>query len=112
MKTLMICTLQIKEIGGARSTIGGGGRQDVHIVLVGKPDEKSNMEDPRVDGRIILKCIFQKWERAWAGLIWLRTGTGGGVCERGNETSGFHRVKIKKTVNFATSCVQLRFTGI
>jgi hypothetical protein len=33
-----------------------------------------------VDGRIILKLIFKKWDGiAWLGLIWLRIGTGGGL---------------------------------
>jgi hypothetical protein len=65
------------------------------------------LEDPGVDGRIILRWIFRKWEGgawiacillhihisngrirlkwifkkwyggAWTGLIWLRIGTGG-----------------------------------
>jgi hypothetical protein len=30
-----------------------------------------------VDGRIILKWIFKQWDEAWAGLIWLRIGSGG-----------------------------------
>jgi hypothetical protein len=41
--------------------------------------ERDNVEDPSVDGRIILRWIFRKWYvGAWTGLIWLRTGTSGG----------------------------------
>jgi hypothetical protein len=32
------------------------------MVLVGKPDGKSHLEDPDVDGRIILRWIFRKWD--------------------------------------------------
>jgi hypothetical protein len=46
------------------------------------------LEDTGVDGRIILKWIFKKWDGAWTGLIWLRIGTGDGSCECGNEPSG------------------------
>jgi hypothetical protein len=49
-------------------------------ILVGRPEGRNYLEDPDVDGRIILKWIFKKWDgRAWNGLIWLRTGTGGGL---------------------------------
>jgi len=37
------------------------------------------LEDPGVDGKIILRWIFRKWDvRAWAGSSWLRIGTVGG----------------------------------
>jgi hypothetical protein len=42
--------------------------------------EGDHLEDPSVDGRVILKWIFEKWDRmAWTGSIWLRIGTGGGL---------------------------------
>ena len=38
-----------------------------------------HLEDPGVDGNIILRCIFRKWDvGVWTGSIWLRIGTGGG----------------------------------
>jgi hypothetical protein len=39
----------------------GEGR-GVHRVLVGKPEGKRPLGDPDVDGRIILRWIFRKWE--------------------------------------------------
>jgi hypothetical protein len=39
-----------------------------------------HLGDPDVDGRIILKRIFKRWDGvSWAGLSWLRMGTGGGL---------------------------------
>ena len=50
-----------------------------HTVLVGRPKGKNHMEDLGIDGRIILRWILKKWDvEAWAGLIWLRIGTGVG----------------------------------
>jgi len=38
-----------------------------------------HLEDLSVDGRVILKFIFQEWHGdVWTGLLWVRTGTGGG----------------------------------
>jgi hypothetical protein len=39
--------------------------------------ERDHLEGLDVDGRIILKWIFRKWNReSWIGLIWLRKVTG------------------------------------
>jgi hypothetical protein len=41
--------------------------------------ERNHLKDPGVDGRIILRCIFSKWDvGAWFGSIWLRIRKGGG----------------------------------
>ena len=47
--------------------------------LGGDMREGDHLEDQDIDGKIVLKWIFKKWEGAWAGLIWLRIGTGGGL---------------------------------
>jgi len=40
--------------------------------------EIDHLEDQDVDGRIILRRIFRKWdEETRTGLIWLRIGTDG-----------------------------------
>jgi hypothetical protein len=41
--------------------------------------ERVHLEDPGVDGNIVLRCIFRKCDvGVWTGSIWLRIGTGGG----------------------------------
>jgi hypothetical protein len=41
----------------------------------GKLRERDHMEDPGVNGRIILRWIFRKWDLwAWTGSSWLRIG--------------------------------------
>jgi hypothetical protein len=47
--------------------------------------ERDHLEDPDVDGRIILRWILKPWDvGVWTGSSWLKIGTGGG----GNGFSG------------------------
>jgi hypothetical protein len=39
----------------------GEGR-GVYRILVGTPEGRNHLEDPDVDGRIILKWILKKWD--------------------------------------------------
>ena len=48
----------------------------INILL--KIRERDHLEDPLLDGRIILKGVFRKWTTgAWTESNWLRIGTGG-----------------------------------
>jgi len=55
----------------------GEGR-GVHRVLVGKPEGRGHWGDPDVDGRVILRWNFRKWEGVENGWSWFRIGTGSG----------------------------------
>jgi hypothetical protein len=65
-------------MGGTYSTYGG---EERFIQDFGGKNliERDNLEDARIDGRIILRWIFRKWAgEVWTGLIWFWIGTGGG----------------------------------
>ena len=49
--------------------------------------ERDHLEDPNLEGRIIIKWIFQNLDGA--ALPWFRIGKVSGACEKGNEPSDF-----------------------
>jgi hypothetical protein len=57
--------------GGEERCIQGSGGGNLR--------ERDHLEDPGIDGRVILRWIFIKWDvGVWTGTIWLRIGKGGG----------------------------------
>ena len=62
-----------------RQVASMGKSRGVCRVWWGKLRERVHLGDPGLDGRIILRWIFRKWDvRARIGSSWLRIGTGGG----------------------------------
>ena len=56
-----------------------GERRGVCSVVVGKLEGKNHLGEAGLDGRIIIRCIFRKYDVGlWTGKNWLRIVTGGG----------------------------------
>jgi hypothetical protein len=56
-----------------------GERRSIYSVLVGKPEGKNHLGDPAIDGSVMLRWIFRKWDVGlWSVLGWLRIETHGG----------------------------------
>ena len=66
-----------------------GERRVVYRVLEGNLREKGHLGDPGVNGRIILRWIFRKWDVGHGmNRSGARYGQVVGTCECGNEPSG------------------------
>jgi len=68
----------MNEMGGASSPYGGKG--EVYTMFSWENLRKrDHLEDPGVDGTIILRWIFSKWNvGVGTGSTWLKVGTGSG----------------------------------
>ena len=71
----MVCTphsilfvIKLRRMKLAGNVASMGERRGVSRVLVGKPEEGDRLEDPSIDGRIVLIWIFRKWDVQ--GLDW------------------------------------------
>ena len=55
-------------------------RTGVYRILVGRPEGRNHLEDPGINGLIVSKWVFKRWEEgAWTGFMWLWIGNGGGL---------------------------------
>ena len=69
--------IEKNEMGAACSAYGGVERPYTGFWW-GNLRERDHLGDPGVDGRIILRWIFSKWDVGiWTRSSWLRIGTGG-----------------------------------
>ena len=89
--------------------VGRMGRGEVHVGFWWENlRESERLEYPGIDGSMILKWVFQMWDGALTGLIWLRTGTGGRLLW----TFGFHKMGwiswlAKKPVSFLRTLLRV-----
>jgi len=76
----IICVFTSRRIRWAGHVRSMWERRGAYRVLAGKPERKRPRGKPRPRWEDNIKIDLQEvgWGRIWMGLIWLRTGTGGG----------------------------------
>jgi hypothetical protein len=55
--------IESRRIRSVRHVACTGDRRGVYSVLVGKPEKRDHLEDLGVNGRMIFKQIFKKWDK-------------------------------------------------
>jgi hypothetical protein len=73
----IISVIKLRNIFRACSTYGE--RRGAYRVLVGKPDGRRPLGRLKRGWEDTSKMELRSGMGAWTGLIWLRTGTGGGL---------------------------------
>jgi len=72
----IVQVIKLRRVRWAEHLACMGVRRGVYRVLVGKPERIDHLEDSGMDGWVLLRWIFGKWDEvAWTGLIWLTIGT-------------------------------------
>jgi hypothetical protein len=85
----IIRVIKLRRLRWAGRVARMGERRGAYRALVGKPEGRNHLEDPGVDGRIILKWIFERLDGGH-GLDRSGSGSGqvAGFCKYGDEPSG------------------------
>jgi hypothetical protein len=80
-KPLLFVLLSHRDERDGRGMLQEWGNEEVHTGFWrGDLREGDQLRDPGVDGKIILKFIFKKWDGGVrTGLSWLRIRKGGGL---------------------------------
>jgi len=75
----IVRVIESKGMRWERHVARTGEREAYRVFWWGNPKERDHLGDPGVDGSIMLRWIFRKWDvGVWTESSWLRIGTGGG----------------------------------
>src|SRR5215510_5829237 len=71
--TNIVRVIKSRRMRWAGHVMRMGEERGLYSVLVGNVRERDHWGDPGIDGRIILRLIFRKWDvGVWTGFSWLR----------------------------------------